>query len=125
MAEPVALVEDIGAGMSTCWGDYNNDGLNDLYVSNMFSSAGSRIAVQENFHSGALDTERSAFQRHARGNTLFKNLGGGTFQDVSAQAGVVIGRWAWGFRFVDLNLDGWEDLLVTNGFITQEDTGDL
>ena len=118
-------VEDIGAGMSTSWGDYNNDGLMDLYVSNMFSSAGTRISVQEKFHADVLDAERSELQRHARGNTLFKNLGGGMFADVSVEAGVVIGRWAWGSRFVDLNSDGWEDLLVTNGFITQEDTGDL
>ena len=39
--------------------------------------------------------------------------------------GVTLGRWAWGSNFVDLNNDGWEDILVTNGFITQEDTGDL
>ena len=35
--------------------------------------------------------------------------------------GVVMGRWAWGSRFVDINNDGWEDLVVTNGFITQAD----
>jgi hypothetical protein len=36
-----------------------------------------------------------------------------------------MGRWAWGSRFVDLNNDGWEDLVVANGFISTEDTGDL
>ena len=38
---------------------------------------------------------------------------------------VVSGRWAWGSRFCDINNDGWQDILVNNGFITSEDTGDL
>ena len=36
-----------------------------------------------------------------------------------------MGRWAWGSLFADINNDGWEDLLVANGYITQEDTRDL
>ena len=122
---PAAGAEDISPGMSSCWGDYDNDGLMDLYVSNMFSSAGKRITSQQRFHEKASDKTRAEFRRHARGNTLLKNMGNGTFSDVSAEAGVTIGRWAWGSKFADLNNDGWEDLLVTNGFITQQDSGDL
>ncbi len=120
-----AGVEDVSPGMSACWGDYNNDGLMDLYVSNMFSSAGNRITFQQRFQQNADESTRVNFQRHARGNSLFENQGDGTFRDVSVQANVVLGRWAWGSKFVDLNNDGWQDLLVANGFITQEDTGDL
>ena len=120
-----AGVEDIGPGMSACWGDSNNDGLLDLYVSNMFSSAGNRITNQQQFHSNAAATDRLAFRRHARGNSLFLNRGDGTFKDVSQDAAVTLGRWAWGSKFVDLNNDGWQDLIVANGFITQEDTTDL
>ena len=120
-----AGVEDISAGMSVSWGDYNNDGWMDLYVSNMFSSAGNRIAYQRRFHSGASEATRSEFQRHARGNSLFQNVGDGTFRDVSTSAGVTMGRWAWGSGFVDINNDGLEDLIVANGFVTQEDPGDL
>ena len=120
-----AGAEDISPGMSSCWGDYDNDGWMDLYVSNMFSSAGNRITSQGRFHQGASDKTRAEFRRHARGNTLLKNLGDGRFNDVSGEAGISIGRWAWGSKFADLNNDGWEDLLVTNGFITQQDTGDL
>ena len=43
---PTAGVEDISAGMSVTWGDADGDGDWDLYVSNMFSSAGSRITYQ-------------------------------------------------------------------------------
>ena len=118
-------VEDISAGMSVAWGDYNNDGLMDIYVSNMFSSAGNRITYQRRFRSEADDATLGHFQRHARGNTLFEARADGGFRDVSVAEGVTMGRWAWGSKFVDLNNDGLEDIYVTNGYLTTEDTGDL
>ena len=120
-----AGVEDISAGMSVAWGDANNDGRPDLYVSNMWSSAGNRITYQQRFREGGGAEALALFQRHARGNSLFLNAGDGTFRDVSEPAGVTMGRWAWGSWFVDLNNDGWEDLVVANGYITQQDPGDL
>jgi hypothetical protein len=120
-----AGVADLGPGMSCCWGDYDNDGRMDLYVSNMFSSAGNRIAHNPKFHADADQTTLAAFRHHARGNSLFRNVGGGKFQDVSVDAHVAVGRWAWGSKFVDFNNDGWQDIVVSNGFITQENTGDL
>ncbi len=120
-----AGVEDISAGMSVSWGDYNNDGWMDLYVSNMFSSAGNRIAFQRKFQADADGETREQFKRHARGNTLFENAKDGTFRDVSTAANVTLGRWAWGSRFLDLNNDGWLDLYVSNGFLTQSDPADL
>jgi len=119
-----AGVEDIGPGMSASWGDANNDGLSDLYVSNMFSSAGSRITRQKQFQSGLDSESLASFQRHARGNSLFINQGDGTFIDVAESSGTVMGRWAWGSLFVDLNNDGWKDLYVTNGFVTAEKPDD-
>jgi hypothetical protein len=119
-----AGVEDISAGMSVTWSDYNRDGLMDLYVSNMFSSAGNRVAYQRQFREGKTETLAS-FQRHARGNTLFRNRGDGGFDDVSLSANVNMARWAWGAKFADINNDGWEDLYVANGYITADDTGDL
>ncbi len=113
-------VEDIGPGMSASWGDYNNDGFPDIYVSNMFSSAGNRITTQSQFKAGLKEEDKLDFRRHARGNSLFRNRGDGTFEDVSVELGVTLGRWAWGSTFVDMNNDGWEDLYVTNGFLTAQ-----
>ena len=121
---PDLNVEDMSAGMSANWGDANRDGRMDSYVSNMFSAAGNRITYQRQFKTATDAKVRQQYQRHARGNTLFFNTGNG-FRDVSEQAGITMGRWAWGSRFVDLNGDGWEDLIVANGFISAEDTGDL
>ena len=120
-----AGVQDVGAGMSVVWGDYNHDGWMDLYVSNMFSVAGSRIVHQQKFKPDAPSEVRTAYQRMAKGNTLFENRGDGTFRDISEAAQVARAQWAWGTAFVDVNNDSWEDLIVANGYITADDTRDL
>ena len=121
-----AGVEDIGAGMSAAWGDYDNDGRIDLYVGNMWSSAGLRVTRNRQFAGVAPGPAlRARFERHARGNSLYRNKGDGTFADVTAAAGTALGRWAWSSDFVDLDNDGNLDLLVQNGYITGPDTHDL
>ncbi len=122
----IAGVEDISAGMSVGWADYNRDGWLDVYVGNMFSSAGNRVTYQRHFGADDSSAVKSLYQRHARGNSLFRNAGDGSFADVTLNAGVNLGRWAWGCNFVDLNNDGWEDLVVGNGMVTsRDDNGDL
>ncbi len=56
---------------------------------------------------------------------LFRNRGDGTFEDVTLSVGAEMGRWAWGALFVDLDNDGWQDLFVPNGFVTNRRTDDL
>jgi len=120
-----AAVEDHAFGMSVSWGDVDRDGWMDLYVANMFSAAGNRIAYQAEFKPDVKPDIKSRFQHLARGNSLFRNQRDGKFVDISSAAQVTMGRWAWSSNFVDLNNDGWQDLVVANGFITTEDTGDL
>ena len=120
-----AGVEDISSGMSADWADYDNDGWMDLYVGNMFSGAGNRITYQRHFRPGENDLKLSQMRRMARGNSLFRNTGTGRFQDVSEAANVTMGRWSWGSKFVDLNNDGWEDLVIGNGFVTARRHDDL
>ena len=123
VAESLGVV-DVAAGMSADWGDADNDGRMDLYISNMWSSAGHRIAGQDHFKRDADKGTRALIKRHARGNSLFTNRGDG-FDDRSVASNVNMGRWAWGSLFVDLNNDGWEDFYIANGFMSAPATGDL
>ncbi len=118
LASTEAHVEDVGAGMSACWADVDNDGRADLYVANMWSAAGQRVSAQARFQEKAPENIRELYRRHARGNALYRNQGGGLFKNVSQQAGVEVGRWAWGSDFWDFDHDGYPDLYVTNGYIS-------
>ena len=120
-----ANAEDSASGMSVAWGDYNRDGRFDLYVSNMFSAAGLRVTREKRFKADANSDIRNRLKRFARGNSLLKNGPMGVFVDASETAHVTMGRWAWSSNFVDLNNDGWEDMVVGNGFLTGEESGDL
>lgn len=120
-----ADVEDSASGMAVTWADFNRDGMMDVYVSNMFSAAGSRVTFQSQFKPDAPQEVRHRLQRFARGSTLMRNLDGNSFEDVSADARVAVARWAWGTKFIDINNSGWQDLLVANGNVTGEDSGDL
>jgi hypothetical protein len=124
-AAPKLQVEDIGSGMSVSWGDYNNDGRMDLWVGNMFSGAGNRIAFQDRFRDGVVDDTVLQLRRFARGNSLFRNRGDGPLEDQSVEAGVTMTRWAWSSLMTDLNNDGWQDLLAANGYITGIQPDDL
>ena len=121
-----AGVEDISSGMSVSWADYNRDGRMDVYVGNMFSAAGNRITYQRKFER---DRQRAGplteVQRMARGNSLFAGAEGGGFVDRSVDAKVTMGRWSWSSVFADINNDGWEDLVVANGNLTQTLPDDL
>ena len=119
-------VEDLAAGMSAAWGDVNQDGFPDLYNGNMWSSAGLRLTHNPAFQGVAPDgAVRAAFQRQARGNSLFLNDGGRGFRDATYEAGVEFGRWAWSSDFVDFDNDGREDIFIQNGYVAGPDTHDL
>ncbi|MEM9015698.1 MAG: VCBS repeat-containing protein, partial [Verrucomicrobiota bacterium] len=116
---------DSSFGMSATWGDANRDGLPDLYLSNMWSSAGQRVTTQSIFKPELGEKGRRGYLQLALGNTMLLNVDGQTFEDISMDAGVTMGRWAWASPYIDYNNDGWEDLFVANGFFTAPGPGDL
>lgn len=102
--------------------DYNNDGLLDLFVCNYVSWSKEDDLSQE----FTLDGENRAYgpPRAFPGSFsyLYKNKGDGTFEDVSQTAGIQVrndntdvplGK-AMGLAPVDINRDGWMDILVAN-----------
>ncbi|MGH9538906.1 MAG: FG-GAP-like repeat-containing protein [Terriglobales bacterium] len=120
-----AGVDDVGAGMSASWFDFDNDGNQDIYVANMWSAAGLRVSEQKVFHEKEPESIRAQYRRHARGNSLYRNLGNGKFQNVSQQAGVEMGRWAWGSDAWDFDHDGYSDLYIANGYISGPDAREV
>lgn len=115
-----AGVLDHGAGMSAAFVDYDNDGRLDIYTGNMWTAPGLRVTSMPTFMPEAPADIRALYQRHARGNGLFRNRGDGTFEDTTLAAHANMGRWAWSSDALDFDNDGWEDLYVVNGMLTRE-----
>jgi hypothetical protein len=73
-----------GYGMGAAVGDINNDGLPDLYLTNLGS------------------------------NQMYLNKGAGKFVDVTKESGTDDPRWSTSGSFVDYDRDGWLDLMLVN-----------
>ncbi len=84
---------DEGAGMGMAIGDYNNDGLFDIYVTNIYNH---------------------------QPNPLFRNLGDRRFENVATNLGVDNTGWGWGTHFFDFDHDGDEDLAAVNGVVSKQ-----
>ena len=104
----------MGFGMGVSWGDYDNDGQIDIYVSNMFSKAGQRIIDQ-------VDGIDPRLREMAQGNFLYRQ-NNDQFSLVSSVDGpglkVAKSGWSWGGQFLDFNNDGFRDIYATSGYYT-------
>ena len=120
-----AGVEDVGAGMSVCWFDFDNDGADDLYVADMWTAAGERISNTDQFKKDSPRDVRALYQKHAMGNSLFRNRGDGSFEDATAPAKVGNGRWSWSSDAWDFDHDGFSDIYIANGMVSGPIRDDL
>lgn len=107
-------------GASAAWGDFDRDGLLDLYVTRYIRfGPGMREFCRAS--SGWQESCGPASYEPQRG-VLYRNRGGGRFEDVTRRTGAdrVHGK-AWGVVFFDFDDDGWPDIYVAN----DEMPGDL
>lgn len=124
LAEEAGVV-DVGPGMSSCWFDYDHDLNFDLYVSDMWEASGMRLTSQRSFLEHMPPAEREMFRHHAKGNSLFHNLGNGHFEDRSAPTGIEKAGWSWSCHAWDFAHEGREHLYVANGMISGPSRDDL
>jgi len=89
-----AMGIDTKKGMNADWADFDNDGLFDLFVTNITDE----------------------YMRE--GNFLWHNDGDLSFTDVSQETGTYDTGWGWAGKFFDYDNDGWLDLYVANGWVS-------
>ena len=117
-APPTALRNQSLSSMSMDAADIDRDGHDDFFVTEMLSPRREDRARQR---PDTLDgvvrwpVERPGFRPEVTRNTLQRSRGDGTWADIAPLAGVAATDWTWSSAFLDVDLDGWEDLLLTTG----------
>ena len=111
-----ALRQTSNTCMSVDFGDVNRDGVVDFFTADMESPSAEARLRQLPTHTplskpvGFVD-DRAQWMR----NALQVGRGDGSWSEVADMAGVAATDWTWGSAFIDVDLDGYEDLVALNG----------
>ncbi|MBO0321371.1 VCBS repeat-containing protein [Muricauda sp. CAU 1633] len=97
--------------------DINNDGHNDIFITDMLPEEEHRVkSVMEFEGYNVFDLKQSKdFGQQYIQNTLQLNNGNGTFSEVAYYSGVDATDWSWAGLMFDMDNDGLKDIFVTNG----------
>ena len=104
------------SSMGVDFSDFDRDGDIDVFVVDMLSRElknRKRQMHAQNKSDNALRKENEPMQ--VMRNTFLSNNGDGTFAEVSQMVGLSASEWSWSPLFIDVDLDGYEDLLITAG----------
>lgn len=107
--------------------DINNDGLLDLFVTDMTPSD----HVRSKKYMASMDTKKFnafvkvGFHRQYMVNTLQLNNGDNSFSEIGQLSGIAKTDWSWSPLFFDVDLDGNKDLFITNGIDENVNDNDL
>ncbi len=102
--------------MSVDFADIDADGDTDFFLPDMLSPVHKRRMMQMNTNPpqplkiGEIDNRPQYMQ-----NTLFLNRGDLTFAEIARYSGLDASEWSWAALFMDVDLDGLQDVLITTG----------
>lgn len=99
--------------------DINNDGLKDIFITDMMPETLERtkkVMEFENYDVFKLKQSRDFYQQYIQ-NTLQVNNGNNTFSEIAYYSGVARTDWSWAGLIFDMDNDGYKDIFVTNGII--------
>ena len=103
------------SSMGVDFADINRDGFDDFFVTDMLArehtNRQTQIFMRRPLAPPGVIENRPDYQR----NMLFVNRGDTTFREVAQFAGIDATDWTWCPAFLDVDLDGYEDLLITTG----------
>jgi hypothetical protein len=105
------------SSMGVDFADLDRDGFDDFIVVDMLSREHRRRMTQlVRDRPNPADAERPEERPQYNRNTLYFGRADGFFVEAAFMAGVAASDWTWSPIFMDVDLDGFEDLLITNGF---------
>ena len=114
----IAEFESDFGSMGLASGDFNNDKNIDIYVSSMYSSAGTRVI--SNLKENSFDKKvMSELKSMVRGSQLYSNLGELKFEKMADKYNLASVGWGYGPIMSDLNNDSWLDIYTTSGFVSR------
>ena len=111
--------------MAVDFADINRDGHTDFFVVDMLRREHRMRAIQSYRAPPVFLPDEMHDRPQVNRNTLFVHRGDGTWSDIAHYAGVAATDWSWSAIFLDVDLDGYEDLLVGNGHGHDPDDADI
>jgi hypothetical protein len=119
----LAMRQSSNFSMGVDFADIDRDGRDDFIVVDMLSRMHA-LRMTQMIETNLTPQKPGEIENRPqiRRNTLFWNRGDGTYAELANFAGVDASDWSWTPAFLDVDLDGYEDLLVSNGhaFDTQD-----
>lgn len=115
--DPLKIRHTSRSSMGIDFADLDRDGHDDMIVLDMLARQHQKRMMQlvKDATDAQLQDQIEARPVYSR-NTLFFGRPDGSFYEAALMAGVAATDWSWCPIFLDVDLDGYEDLLVSNGF---------